>query len=187
MKCPLCESTELREYDEMTSDKLEFQCQICEHIFVGRMNDEFDLTQINSRKVKDNNFFKSKLVVFKKLIPSLKNFILFAILAIVLILVTRFNNDENPPMLLAKELLSGRPYLPEKISWIEMLEWKGHHYIAYPPMLTYLVLPYILMGGIHLGSAALNSLFIFGSAILMFLLVKNLEGIKQWASLAAIA
>jgi hypothetical protein len=112
---------------------------------------------------------------------------LFVFLAIVLAVVTPFNNGDTPPMLLAKELLTGKPYLPEKFSWIEMLEWEDHYYIAYPPMVTFIVLPYILLGGQYLGGAAINSLMIFGAAIFLFLLVKKLRGIQQWASLAAIA
>jgi hypothetical protein len=111
----------------------------------------------------------------------------FILLAIALSLTTPLNSGDNPPTLLAKELLIGKPYLPEKVSWIEMLEWEGHHYIAYPPMVTFLVIPYILLGGQHLGGAPINSILIFSSAIILFLLVKKLQGIKQWACLAAIA
>lgn len=85
----------------------------------------------------------------------------FILLATALSLTTPLNSGDNPPMLLAKELLMGKPYLPEKVSWIEMLEWEGHHYIAYPPMVTFLVIPYILL---HLGGAPLNSILIFSSA-----------------------
>ncbi|ELS33134.1 hypothetical protein Pse7429DRAFT_1664 [Pseudanabaena biceps PCC 7429] len=113
--------------------------------------------------------------------------ILFIFLAIILGLVTPFNSGETPPMLLAKEILVGKPYLPQKIDWIEMLEWEGHHYIAYPPMVTFMVLPYVLIGGQYLGGAIINSIMIFGSSILLFLLVKQLQGIRQWSSLAAIA
>jgi len=116
-----------------------------------------------------------------------KTIFLFAFLAIILVLVTPFNNSESPPILLAQELLSGKPYLPEKISWIEMLEWEGHYYIAYPPMVTFLVVPYVLLGGKYLGGTVINSLMIFGSSIFLFLLVRRLEGIRQWSSLAAIA
>jgi len=119
---------------------------------------------------------------FKKRIDELQKYkipiFVFIFLAIVLGLATPFNSGDNPPILLAKELLVGKPYLPERISWIEMLEWQGHHYIAYPPMVTFLVIPYVLLGGQNLGGAPLNSIMIFGSAILLFLLIKKLQGIK---------
>lgn len=121
---------------------------------------------------------------FKKYKNSIFVFIL---LAAMLIWVTPFHNGENASMMQAKELLSGKPYLPGKVSWIEMLAWEGHHYIAYPPMVTFLVMPYVFFNGQYLGDSPINSAMIFGSAIFMFLLVKRLEGIKQWASWAAIA
>jgi hypothetical protein len=123
-----------------------------------------------------NFIYKNKISIF-----------VFVCLAIILLYVTPLRGGENASMLQAKELLSGKPYLPEKISWIEMLEWKGNYYIAYPPMVTFLVLPYVVLNGKHLGAEAINSFMIFGSAILMFFLVKKLKGINQWASLSAIA
>jgi hypothetical protein len=116
-----------------------------------------------------------------------KLILVFVCLAIVLLYVTPLKGGENASMLQAKELLLGKPYLPEKISWIEMLEWKGNYYIAYPPMVTFLVLPYVFLNGKYLGAEAINSAIIFGSAILIFFLVKKLKGINQWASLATIA
>lgn len=141
---------------------------------------------IKQKQIIINYINKYKQIVFS-LFQRHKNIIfLFAFLAVILIYITP-NTDPTAPQVLAKELLRGKPYLPEKSSWMEMLVWEDHFYIAYPPMVTFLVLPYVLLGGEYLGGSAINSIMLFGAAIFLFLLVKRLEGIKQWASLAAIA
>jgi len=70
-----------------------------------------------------------------------KAIILFTFSAIILTLITPLNRGDHAATLLAKELLSGRPYLPYQMPWLETLELNGHWYIAYPPMVTFLVLP----------------------------------------------
>jgi hypothetical protein len=116
-----------------------------------------------------------------------KAIILFTFSAIILTLITPLNRGDHAATLLAKELLSGRPYLPYQMPWLETLELNGHWYIAYPPMVTFLVLPYIILGGQNLGTAVINSLMLFGASIFLYLFIKELDGIKQWAFLAVIA
>jgi transposase-like protein len=192
MKCPLCDSTELQKYGETRNGVLKYQCHICSHIFTSDLNRLFDAPQINFIRLKKKHLDQNVLRRSRKFFGHLnriyfKSILLFTILAVILLYLTPLHGGENPSMMQAKELLLGKPYLPEKISWIEMLEWEGHYYIAYPPMVTFLSLPYVLLNGAYLGGEAINSIMIFGSSIFMFLLVKNLKEINQWASLSAIA
>ena|GEM_PF-1874428 len=112
---------------------------------------------------------------------------LFALLALVLAVVTPANSAYDGPLRLARELANGRAYLPEFYPWIEMYRHDGRDYLAYPPMVSMVLVPWVLLTGGKGGQPPFNSLLIFGSAILLFRLVRRLDGMRALAPYAAVA
>ena len=112
---------------------------------------------------------------------------LFAVLALALFVVTPANSVYDGPVRLARELAQGRTYLPEFYPWIEMYRHDGRDYLAYPPMVSMLLVPWAIVTGGKGGQPPFNSLLIFGSAILLFRMVRRLDGMRALAPYAAIA
>ncbi len=113
----------------------------------------------------------------------------FLLLAAVLFLVTpdARTNPFDGPMLIARRILHGEPYLPDGVTWIESFEHDGRRYIAYPPMATFILVPFAALTGDALGQTVANSLLIFGSALLVHALLRRLPGLERYADLGAIA
>ncbi|MEW6269904.1 MAG: hypothetical protein AB1689_11480 [Thermodesulfobacteriota bacterium] len=112
---------------------------------------------------------------------------LFTLLAVVLVAVTPRDNVYDGPLRLAHELIHGRTYLPAFVPWIEMFRHDGRDYLAYPPMVSFVLVPYAWLTRGALGQPPFNSLLIFGSAVLLFRLVRRLDGMAQLARPAVIA
>ena len=68
-----------------------------------------------------------------------------------------------------------------------MYRHDGRDYLAYPPMVSMVLVPYVLLTGGRLGQPPFNSLLIFGSGVLLFRLVRRLDGMRQLAPYAAVA
>ncbi|MBY0273998.1 hypothetical protein K2Z84_01560 [Candidatus Binatia bacterium] len=112
---------------------------------------------------------------------------LFALLALALAAVTPAHSVYDGPVRLARELAQGRTYLPQFVPWIEMYRHDGRDYLAYPPMVSMLLVPWALVTGGRGGQPPFNSLLIFGSAVLLFRLMRRLDGMRALAPYAAIA
>lgn len=116
-----------------------------------------------------------------------RTILLFALLAAVLAWVTRADSAYDGPLRLARELAQGRTYLREFYPWIEMYHHDGRDYLAYPPMVSMLLVPWVVLTGDRLGQPPFNSLLIFGAAILLFRLLRRLDGMRAVAPAAAVA
>ena len=112
---------------------------------------------------------------------------LFAVLALALYVVTPANSVYDGPVRLSRELAQGRTYLPEFVPWIEMYRHDGRAYLAYPPMVSMLLVPWTIVTGWKGGQPPFNSLLIFGSAVLLFRMVRRLDGMRALAPYAAVA
>ncbi|HEY8518221.1 MAG TPA: hypothetical protein VIS07_22140 [Candidatus Binatia bacterium] len=112
---------------------------------------------------------------------------LFALIALVLVAVTPADNVYDGPLRLARELVQGRTYLPQFYKWIEMYRHDGRDYLAYPPMVSFVLVPYAWLTRGELGQPPFNSLLIFGSAVLLFRLLRGLDGMAQLARPAVVA
>ncbi|MDG2305926.1 MAG: hypothetical protein P8R42_15020 [Candidatus Binatia bacterium] len=111
--------------------------------------------------------------------------LLFGSLAAVLLWVTPGANVYDGPLRLAGELVRGRTHLPDFVGWLEMFRHDGRDYLAYPPMVSFVLVPYVLVTS--LGQPLANTLFILGSAVLLFRLMRTLPGVEALAGRAAIA
>ncbi len=116
-----------------------------------------------------------------------KTFTTFALLALVLVVITPANSAYDGPLRLAHRLLEGKPYLEQFIPWLEMYRHDGRDYLAYPPMVSFLLVPWAWLWGNTLGQPPFNSLLIFGSAVLLHHLMKHLDGMAHLARVAAVA
>jgi hypothetical protein len=112
---------------------------------------------------------------------------LFAVIAIALAVVTPWESAYDGPLRLARELVAGKTYLPQFYPWIEMYRHDGRDYIAYPPMVSMLLVPWVILTGGTLGQPPFNSLLIFGSAVLLFRLLRRLDGMRELAPYGAAA
>jgi hypothetical protein len=112
---------------------------------------------------------------------------LFAVLALALYAVTPAQSVYDGPLRLSRELAHGRTYLPEFYPWIEMYRHDGRDYLAYPPMVSMLLVPWSIVTGGRGGQPPFNSLLIFGSAVLLFRMVRRLDGMRALAPYAAVA
>ena len=112
---------------------------------------------------------------------------LFAVLALALYVVTPANSVYDGPVRLSRELAQGRTYLPEFVPWIEMYRHDGRAYLAYPPMVSMLLVPWTIVTGWKGWQPPFNSLLIFGSAVLLFRMVRRLDGMRALAPYAAVA
>jgi len=111
----------------------------------------------------------------------------FGLLAGVLLSITPPMNAYDGPLRLARELAEGRTYLPEFVSWIEMFRHDGRDYLAYPPMVSFVLVPYVLLTDGLFGQPVANTLFILGSAGLLYGLMRRLPGVESLAWRAVVA
>lgn len=111
----------------------------------------------------------------------------FACAAALLIAVTPADQGYDGPLRLARELLEGRPYLPDFVPWLEMFRHDGRDYVAYPPMVSILLMPYVwLTRGMGQQPLA-NTLLLLGSAALLYRLCLSLDGMAKLAPFAFVA
>ncbi len=108
------------------------------------------------------------------------------LLAGVLLSITPPQNAYDGPLRFAHELAEGRTHLPAFVPWLEMFRHDGRDYLAYPPMVSFVLVPYAILAG-GLGQAVANTLFILGSALLLFGLMRKLPGVESLAGRAAVA
>jgi hypothetical protein len=118
---------------------------------------------------------------------ALRPWIGFAVLAAVLLVLTPANNGYDGPLRLASALLHGRTHLSEFIPWIEMFRHDGRDYVAYPPMVSFVLVPYAWVTRGALGQPLANTLLILGSAFLLHRLFRALEGMSSLAPFAVVA
>lgn len=111
----------------------------------------------------------------------------FGLLAGVLLSITPPMNAYDGPLRLARELSEGRTYLPDFVSWIEMFRHDGRDYLAYPPMVSFVLVPYVLLTNGVFGQAVANTLFILGSAVVLYSLMRRLPGVESLAWRAVVA
>jgi hypothetical protein len=118
---------------------------------------------------------------------TLRPWLGFALVAAVLIALTPPDNGYDGPRRLAVELLQGRTYLPEFVPWIEMFRHDGRDYVAYPPMVSVVLVPYVWITRGAGTQPLANTLFILGSAALLYRLVRSLKGMEHMAPFAVVA
>lgn len=112
---------------------------------------------------------------------------LFVALAIVLLCLTPApsTNPFDGPMIVAQRMLHGDADLRAGLTWMEAFNFQGRRYLAYPPMVTFILVPYAALGGGALGQTAANSLLIFGSALLLHALLRRTPGLERHAAIGA--
>lgn len=118
---------------------------------------------------------------------ALRPWVAFAALAVLLLAITPAFNGYDGPLRLAHELLRGRTYLPEFVPWIEMFRHDGRDYVAYPPMVSFVLVPFAWVTGGLLGQPVANTLFLLGSALLLHRLFRSLDGLSDLAPYAVVA
>lgn len=96
-------------------------------------------------------------------------------------------NPFNGPMVIALRLLQGEPSLPDQIGWMETFTHAGKRYLAYPPMASFLVVPWAALTGEKLGQTAFNSLLIFVNALLVAAVFRRIPRLAPYATLASVA
>lgn len=112
---------------------------------------------------------------------------LFGMIAFLLLWITPPHNAYNGPLRLAGELARGNTHLPQFFSWLEMFRHDGRDYLAYPPMVSFVLVPYVVLTGGVWGQAVANTLLILGSAVVLYLLMRKLPGVEPLASRAFVA
>jgi hypothetical protein len=118
---------------------------------------------------------------------ALRPWVAFAALAALLVVLTPANNGYDGPLRLARELLEGRTHLSEFIPWVEMFRHDGRDYVAYPPMVSFVLVPYAWVTRGLLGQPPANTLLILGSAALLYRLFRSLDGLSPLAPYAVVA
>ncbi|MBM4268046.1 MAG: hypothetical protein FJ144_15775 [Deltaproteobacteria bacterium] len=113
--------------------------------------------------------------------------LLAAALSAALLWITPPENAYNAPFLLAQQLLEGRTYLPSFLPWLEMFRHDGRDYICYPPMVSFVLVPFVWATQGGLTQPYINTALILGSAFLLYLLVRRLPGVEKLAWVAALA
>lgn len=96
-------------------------------------------------------------------------------------------NPFNGPMVIAIRLLQGEASLPDQIAWMETFTHAGKRYLAYPPMASFLVVPWAALTGEKLGQTAFNTLLIFANALLVAAVFRRIPRLAPYATLASVA
>lgn len=108
----------------------------------------------------------------------------FALAAVALIAVTPGRQGYDGPLRLAGELLQGRAYLPEFVPWLEMFRHDGRDYVAYPPMVSFLLIPYAWLTRGMAAQPLANTLLLLGAGALLYRLCRSLDGMAKLAPYA---
>jgi len=96
-------------------------------------------------------------------------------------------NPFNGPMVIAGRLLQGEASLPDGIGWMETFTFEGRRYLAYPPMASFLAVPFAAVAGETLGQTVFNSLLIFVNALLVAAVFRAVPRLAPFATLASVA
>lgn len=96
-------------------------------------------------------------------------------------------NPFNGPMVIALRLLQGEASLPETIGWMETFTFEGRRYLAYPPMASFLVVPWAALTGDVLGQTVFNSVLIFVNALLVAAVFRTIPRLAPYAVLGSVA
>jgi hypothetical protein len=90
-------------------------------------------------------------------------------------------------MVIATRLLQGEASLPDNIAWMETFTFEGKRYLAYPPMASFLAVPFAAIAGESLGQTVFNSLLIFVNALLVAAVFRHIPRLAPYATLASVA
>lgn len=112
---------------------------------------------------------------------------LLAGLALFLLPITPAETNFDSAVRQAKAFLGGHAGLPERITWLEMFAHGDGFYFAYPPAVSAVVAPWVLVTGGRGGQPLFNTLLILASALLLHLLARHLEGLRRWTVLLPVA
>jgi hypothetical protein len=96
-------------------------------------------------------------------------------------------NPFNGPMVIASRLLHGEASLPDNIAWMETFTFAGKKYLAYPPMASFLAVPFAAVAGDTLGQTVFNSMLIFVNALLVAAVFRQIPRLAPYATLASVA
>jgi hypothetical protein len=115
--------------------------------------------------------------------------LVYVLLAAALFAVTpdHRTNPFNGPMVIAGRLLQGEASLPDGIGWMETFTFEGRRYLAYPPMASFLAVPFAALAGDTLGQTVFNSLLIFVNALLVAAVFRAIPRLAPYATLASVA
>ncbi len=108
-----------------------------------------------------------------------------AVCALVLAWLTPATQQYDGAMRLARALVRGSSHLDAFLPWIEMFRHAGHDHIPYPPMVSFLLVPFVWAFGEGVQQPALNSLFIFATAALLVVLMRGIAPVARLAAWAA--
>lgn len=121
--------------------------------------------------------------------PSWRVLAVYVALATALFAITPDprTNPFNGPMVIAGRLLHGEPSLPDEIRWMETFTFAGKQYLAYPPMASFLMVPFAALTGDALGQTRVNSLLIFVNALLVAAVFRRVPRLEPYAVLGSVA
>ncbi len=129
----------------------------------------------------------SRLVATGSIVRGLRPWLLLAAAAALLFALTPETTPFNGPVLLANQFRHGIPYMPGTYRWMETYTIGGHTYLAYPPMVSAILVPAVLIFGHPLHQPTINTALIIGAMVLLYLLLRSFDKSKNVASLGAIA
>jgi hypothetical protein len=116
----------------------------------------------------------------------LKIIFMFTLIGGVLFFLTPKGTDFDGPLRLAHQMLIGKFYLPESLSWMEHYDRDGHFYIAYPPMVSLVLTPFVFVLKDWVTQPGINTLLVFCSSILLYLFVRSLRALRPVAWVASV-
>ncbi len=108
-----------------------------------------------------------------------------AVCALVLVWITPAVQQYDGALRLARLLARGSSHFDDFLPWIEMFRHAGRDQLAYPPMVSFLLVPFVWAFGEGVQQPAINSLFILATAGLLVVLMRGigpLAGIAAWAA-----
>ncbi|OYQ62902.1 hypothetical protein B9G53_19855 [Pseudanabaena sp. SR411] len=163
MECPLCDSTQFKDYGKTARGDKKYQCEVCHNIFIDGTAKTFCLPEINLLKFKKNQIFKTTYQTKKILIIEVIAIILLWLVSIVFsisVFNRPLNIDAHHEWLSAHTLVSLRALeqwgihhllgasvlIPKSLEYIQAdittLNKDDGIYLSYPSL--WLVVPYII-------------------------------------------
>lgn len=105
----------------------------------------------------------------------------------ILLPITPRESPYDAAAVLARTMLGGHVAFRRRIVGFEMFEHAGRYWLSYPPMTSFVLLPWLLLTGGRGAQSVFNTLLLVGSAALLRRVVGRLQGIERLGSVAAIA